>query len=120
MKGRVCGRSAGVRDERRQRRTLSRHLSSLIRRRKPPCLFLAAQPAERRLLNTSRAVCGCLADADGADDRYVLMHIVKTESEARNAEVGKQVCGFPDVAEDVRSLARLERIERVGGLAVVE
>ena len=47
-------------------------------------------------LNTSRAVCGCFADAEGADDRYVLMHIVEDDSEARNAEVGKQVCGFPE------------------------
>ena len=51
---------------------------------------------------------------------FLLMHIVEDDSEARNAEVGKQVCGFPDAAEDVRSLARLERIERVGGLAVVK
>ena len=36
---------------RNERRTLSRHLFSLIRRREPPCLFLAAQPAERRLLS---------------------------------------------------------------------
>ena len=72
-------------------------------------------------MNTSRAVCGCLADAEGADDRYVLMHIVEDDSEARNAEVGKQVCGFPERQRRMSAvLPDWSGIRRVGGLAVVE
>ena len=100
-------------------RRKSRHLLLCNPAAEAAVSLLGGVANREETLNTSRAVCGCFADAEGADDRYVLMHIVEDDSEARNAEVGKQVCGFPDAAEDVRSLARLERIERVGGLAVV-